>query len=160
MCRIWKVYPEKSVLQDWLKMISQNLLLILEDSEILERVVQQDVMLVLQESLSTYLSIKPIKTSLHISQHFSMLFLLSEGQFLGFFTQAKSLRTRLQFWKMVALETKWFLMVTHLILQLNSFVVSMCLFFFTCFLLPCWPNEHFGLQWSCLNFANSSIALV
>ncbi len=40
---------------------------------------QEDVLLVLQEYLSTYLSIKSV---LMYSQHFSMLFLLSEGHFL------------------------------------------------------------------------------
>ncbi len=57
--------------------------------------VPEDVMLVLKESLSTYVHKAYIKKkSSCISQHFSMLFLLSEGHFLGFFTQAKSLRTR------------------------------------------------------------------
>ncbi len=42
-------------------------------------------MLVLQESRSTYRSVKPKQNqSSCISQHFSILFLLSEGHFLGF----------------------------------------------------------------------------
>ncbi len=57
------------------------------------------MVLVLQESLSTYLSIKPKNKKIKrkkenqsscISQHLRMLFLLSEGHFLGFLTQAKS----------------------------------------------------------------------
>ncbi len=61
--------------------------------------------------------------------------------FLGFFTQAKSLRTwhlvilefpgRLQFWNMVALEPKWFLMVLHLILHIHSFFFVINNFFFS-----------------------------
>ncbi len=71
-------------------------------------------------NLSVYKAYKKISPC--ISQHFSMLFLLSEGHFLGFFTQAKSLRTwhlviletpaRLQFWKMVTLETKGLMVYT------------------------------------------------
>ncbi len=116
-------------------------------------------------NLSVY---KAYKKSSCISQHFNVLFLLREGHFLGFFTQAKSLRTwhialletpgRLQLWKMVALETKYFLMVSHLILHLNSFAVLS--FLLHLFFWPCWPNEHFAAQWSCLNLAISTSALV
>ncbi len=105
---------------------------------------QEDVLLVLQEYLSTYLSIKSVLMYVTTLQH---VILIKWGSFS---TQAKCLRT--WFWRLQEvcrsgkrwLETKWFLMVLHLIIHINYFAVnvSFLLHLFFLYLLTQWAFCH------------------
>ncbi len=72
------------------------------------------------------------------------------------------LQSRLQFWKVVAPETKWFLLVSHLAFHINYFAVNVSFLLNLFFSDPADPTSislSNGLK-TCLKFGNSSGVLV